>query len=144
LGPPSGAPEDGGAGRSPAALALPRTTGPLRILVAEDNPANQMVAAALLDKLGHKARFASNGREAVAAFEQEPFDLILMDVQMPEMDGLEATAAIREREGDRGRRTPVVALTAHVLRGERERYLAGGMDGYLSKPLNRQDLIRTL
>jgi PAS domain S-box-containing protein len=144
LGPPSGAPETGGADASPAAPALPRTAGPLRILVAEDNPANQMVAAALLDKLGHRARFAGNGREAIAAFEQEPFDLILMDVQMPEMDGLEATAAIREREAGRGRRTPIVALTAHVLRGERERYLAGGMDGYLSKPLNRQDLIRTL
>src|SRR5262249_9308200 len=117
LGPPSGAPETGGADGSPAAPALPRTAGPLRILVAEDNPANQMVAAALLDKLGHRARFAGNGREAVVAFEQEPFDLILMDVQMPEMDGLEATAAIRKLEGERGGRTPIVALTAHVLRG---------------------------
>ncbi len=83
---------------------------------------------------------AANGREALAALEKESYDLVLMDIQMPEMDGLEATAAIREKEKGSGIHQPVIALTAHAMKGDRERCLAGGMDGYLSKPIRLQEL----
>ena len=87
---------------------------------------------------------ARNGREAVAASEAEPFDLILMDVQMPEMDGLEATAAIRQREQTTGARTPIVAMTAYALKGDRERCLEAGMDGYVAKPIRAQELLNAI
>ena len=111
-----------------------------RILLAEDNPVNQMLAVRLLEKEGHSVSVAGNGLKALAALEQGTFDLILMDVQMPEMDGLEATAAIRRQEQAAGRHIPIVALTAHAMKGDRERCLAAGMDEYLTKPLRAEAL----
>ncbi len=115
-------------------------TSVLRVLLAEDNPVNQLLATRLLEKRGHRVVVAANGREALAALEKESYDLVLMDVQMPEMDGFEATAAIREKEKGSGIHQPVIALTAHAMKGDRERCLAGGMDGYLSKPIRLQEL----
>jgi two-component system sensor histidine kinase/response regulator len=112
----------------------------LRVLLAEDNPVNQMLAARLLEKRGHQVVVVANGRQALAALEKEKFDLVLMDMQMPEMDGFEATLAIREKEKGGEMRQPVVALTAHAMKGDRERCLAAGMDGYLSKPIRPQEL----
>jgi len=110
----------------------------LRILLAEDNPVNQQVATAMLLKRGHHVDVASNGREAVDAVAREPYDVILMDIQMPEMDGFEATEQIRGLP--QGRSLPIIALTAHALSGERERCLARGMSGYLAKPFKAHDL----
>ena len=112
----------------------------LKILVGEDNPVNQKVILALLLKEGHDVVLAATGHEALRAVEREPFDLILMDVQMPEMDGLEATATIRARETRTGAHIPIIALTAHALARDRELCLAAGMDGYLSKPIRRREL----
>jgi signal transduction histidine kinase/DNA-binding response OmpR family regulator/HAMP domain-containing protein len=112
----------------------------LRILLAEDNAVNQRLASRLLEKRGHVVVVAGNGREALEALEKGGFDLIFMDVQMPVMDGFEATAAIREKEGASGIRLPIVALTAHAMKGDREKCLAGGMDGYLTKPIRPQEL----
>ena len=113
---------------------------PLRILLAEDNPANQKLATYVLHDRGHLVEIAGDGQEAVALTEQNCYDVILMDVQMPGMNGLEATAAIRNREGGR-RRVPIIAMTAHAAKGDRERCLAAGMDGYLSKPIDGQEMI---
>jgi CheY-like chemotaxis protein len=115
-----------------------------KILLAEDNPVNAKLATRLLEKQGHASRLVSNGREAVAAFLAEPFDLVLMDVQMPEMDGLEATAAIRKHERKTGGRIPIIALTAHAMKGDRERCIAAGMNGYLSKPIRASELQETI
>jgi two-component system, sensor histidine kinase and response regulator len=112
----------------------------LRILLAEDNAVNQRLAVRLLEKRGHHVVVAGNGREALEALGKESFDLVLMDVQMPEMDGMEATAAIREKEQGRGFHQPIIALTAHAMKGDREKCLAGGMDGYLTKPIRPQEL----
>jgi len=109
---------------------------PLRILVAEDNPVNQQLALHLLERRGHSAIVAENGREALTAMTKHKFDLVLMDVQMPEMGGLEATRAIRENEKSTGEHVPIVAMTAHAMQGDRERCLEAGMDGYLAKPLD--------
>jgi CheY-like chemotaxis protein len=116
----------------------------LRVLVAEDNPVNQRLATRLLEKRGHRVAVAANGREAIEALERGVFDLVLMDVQMPEMDGIEATVAIRQREQGSGKRQPVIALTAHAMKGDQEKCLAAGMDGYLTKPIRPQELDQIL
>jgi two-component system sensor histidine kinase/response regulator len=121
---------------SPAA----RATRPLKILLAEDSTTNQRLAVGLLSKLGHTTTVANNGQEAVVALEREPFDLVLMDVQMPEMDGYQATAVIRAREAGKHQHTPIVAMTAHAMKGDREECLAAGMDGYIAKPIRLADL----
>jgi CheY-like chemotaxis protein len=116
----------------------------LRVLLAEDNLVNQRLAVRLLEKRGHRVAVAATGLEVLLALEKESFDLVLMDVQMPEMDGLEATAAIREKERATGRRQAVVALTAHAMKGDREKCVAAGMDGYLTKPIRPQELDQLL
>ena len=112
----------------------------LRVLLAEDNAVNQRLAMRLLEKRGHRVTVAGNGREALEALEKEKFDLVFMDVQMPEMDGLEATAVIRENEKSSGRHQPIIARTAHAMKGDREKCLAAGMDGYLTKPIRPPEL----
>ncbi len=107
----------------------------LYILLAEDNPVNQRVAARLLEKRGHRVALAATGREALEWLSRDKFDLVLMDVQMPELDGLEATAIIRARENREGGHIPIIALTAHAMKGDRERCLEAGMDNYVNKPI---------
>jgi signal transduction histidine kinase/CheY-like chemotaxis protein/HPt (histidine-containing phosphotransfer) domain-containing protein len=117
---------------------------PLRILLVEDNNVNQRLASHLLALHGHQVVLAGDGRQAVALTEREAFDLVLMDVQMPEMDGLEATACIRRREQGGPRRLPIVAMTAFAMKGDRERCLEAGMDGYIAKPIQAEELYRAL
>jgi two-component system, sensor histidine kinase and response regulator len=117
---------------------------PLRVLLAEDNAVNQRLAVRLLEKEGHSVVVAGDGAKALAALERQPFDLILMDVQMPVMDGMEATAAIRKLEERSGAHIPIVAMTAHAMAGDRQRFLSLGMDGYVSKPIHSQDLFDTI
>jgi signal transduction histidine kinase/CheY-like chemotaxis protein len=112
----------------------------LNVLVAEDNPVNQLLMTRLLERRGHRVTVAANGREAVEAIEKRPYDVVFMDMQMPEMDGLEATASIRQREKGRAVHLVVIALTAHAMKGDRERCVAAGMDDYLSKPIGVQEL----
>jgi len=116
----------------------------IRLLVADDNETNQMVVVRMLQKLGCQAEVAANGREAVEAAARGSYALVLMDCQMPEMDGFEATRALREAEAARGARTPIIALTANALSGDRERCLQAGMDDYLPKPVRMEDLERVL
>jgi len=112
----------------------------LRLLLAEDNIVNQRVAVRLLEKRGHDVVVVNTGRQAVAAVAEQSFDAVLMDVQMPEMDGFESTAVIRQREQTTGGRIPIIAMTAHAMKGDRERCLEAGMDGYISKPLQPDTL----
>jgi signal transduction histidine kinase/CheY-like chemotaxis protein len=116
----------------------------LHLLVAEDNPINQQVIVRLLARLGHQVALAGNGREALEAMARERFDAVLMDVQMPEVTGLEAAEAIRRSEAGSGRHVPIVALTAHAMKGDRERCIASGMDGYLAKPIRAAELAGVL
>jgi two-component system sensor histidine kinase/response regulator len=120
------------------------STPSLRVLLAEDNLVNQRVAQVLLERRGHTVKVAATGREALAALERAEFDLVLMDAQMPEMDGFEASRAIREREKLSGGHIPIIALTANAMSGDRERCLAAGMDGYSSKPIRAEDLFREI
>jgi CheY-like chemotaxis protein len=117
---------------------------PLRILLAEDNAVNRLLAVRLLEKRGHSVVVAGNGHEALAALERGGFDAVLMDIQMPEMGGFEATAEIRNTERGTGRHLPIIALTAHAMQGDREHCLAAGMDGYLAKPIGAAELYETL
>jgi PAS domain S-box-containing protein len=116
----------------------------LRLLLAEDNAVNQRLAVSLLEKRGHQVVVVANGQDAVEAFEHGRFDAVLMDVQMPEMDGFEATAKIRARDATNGGQTPIVAMTAHALKGDRERCLAAGMNAYIAKPLRSDELFEIL
>jgi CheY-like chemotaxis protein len=116
----------------------------LRVLLADDNRTNQRLVELLLEKDHHLVISVNNGRDAVAKAAAEPFDLILMDVQMPGMDGFEATAAIRERERHTGTHIPIVAMTAHAMAGDREKCLAAGMDDYLCKPIRPADFLATI
>ena len=116
----------------------------LRLLLAEDNIINQKLMRRLLEKAGHAVTLARTGRAALDALAQSTFDMVLMDVQMPEMDGFEATAAIRAGEQGTGAHTPLIAITAHAMRGDRERCLAAGFDGYVSKPVQFKELFDTI
>jgi len=116
----------------------------LKVLLAEDNVVNQRLVVRLLEKRGHRVAVAANGLEALAALKKETFDLVLMDVQMPDMDGMEATAAIREEEKSGGEHQMIIALTAHAMKGDREKCLSAGMDGYLTKPIRPQELDEVL
>jgi two-component system sensor histidine kinase/response regulator len=119
-------------------------TKPLDILLAEDNLVNQTLAVRLLEKEGHRVTVATNGSEAVLMSQNRSFDLVLMDVQMPVMDGFEATSLIRQREVLSGSHLPIVAMTAHAMKGDRERCLAAGMDGYVSKPIRTSELLAAI
>jgi two-component system sensor histidine kinase/response regulator len=124
--------------------AQDRQVQPLKILVAEDTPFNQKFITRLLDRWGHTAKIVGNGRKAVTAVSEDRYDLILMDVQMPEMDGFEATAKIRELEEKRGEHTPIIAMTAHAMKGDRERCLDAGMDDYVPKPISSKALLTAI
>jgi len=117
---------------------------PLHVLVAEDNHVNQVLAAQLVTRLGHTHRVVETGLEVLEALAEEAFDVILMDIQMPDLDGLEATSRIREREAAEGGHIPVVAMTAHAMVGDRERMLESGMDDYIAKPISRERLQEVL
>jgi CheY-like chemotaxis protein len=138
LGPRARVEEHDGAASAAAAQRA------LRLLLAEDNPVNQKLAVTLLEKRGHRVVVAGSGRAALDALENEPFDAVLMDVQMPGMDGLETTAAIRARERATSRHVPVIAMTAHAMKGDRERCLAAGMDGYVTKLIRPRELFDAL
>jgi PAS domain S-box-containing protein len=127
-----------------ASASLQRSERSLRVLLAEDNPVNQTLATRILERLGHKVQVANNGKEAIGRAQGEEFDLILMDVQMPEMDGLEATTAIRGAEAGTGKHVPIVAMTAHAMKGDREKCISAGMDGYLSKPIRIDELMQAI
>ena len=128
----------------PAAQRLVETRKGIRILVAEDNPVNRLLAVRLLEKQGHKVQTAADGLEALREVEKQDFELVLMDVQMPEMDGVEATKAIRQREKQTRKHVSIVAVTAHAMAADREICLAAGMDGYISKPINKEELLSTI
>ncbi|HUI28183.1 MAG TPA: response regulator, partial [Candidatus Kryptonia bacterium] len=117
---------------------------PLRILVAEDNIDNQRLISIVLQRRGHTVHIASGGKEALAALDRSTFDLVLMDVQMPDMDGFATTAAIRARERIAGGHIPIIAMTAHALVGDNDRCLAAGMDGYVSKPISMPALFSVI
>jgi CheY-like chemotaxis protein len=141
FGPASKAPS------APSSIASPApelTAGPFEILLAEDNPVNQHVAVRILERHGHKVSVAWNGREALEALVRQRFDVVLMDVQMPEMNGWEATAAIREKEKSTGEHLPIIALTAGAMDGDREKSLATGMDAYVAKPFRAETLLAVL
>jgi PAS domain S-box-containing protein len=121
-----------------------REGGRVSILLAEDNLVNQKITTRMLEKLGHAVTVASNGREALDAIGRQTFDLILMDIQMPEMSGFEATETIRRQERGSGKHLPIIALTAHAMDGDRERCLESGMDGYISKPVRGEELSRAI
>ena len=125
-------------------IPVKRTDSPLTVLLAEDGPVNQLLVKRLLENAGHTVTVVDTGTQAVEAVARTHYDIVLMDIQMPGMDGIEATVSIRKREGNAGRRVPVIALTAHAMEGDRERCLAAGMDGYLSKPIRPEALFASL
>ena len=121
----------------------PPRTG-LRVLLVEDNPVNQMLVLCLLEKRGHQVVPARNGKDALAALASQQFDLVLMDVQMPEMDGFDATRLIRSGELKSGRHIPIIAMTAHAMKGDQERCLEAGMDAYVAKPVQSKGLLEAI
>lgn len=140
-----GCADDDGAPAIPGPPAsAPPATRPLRVLLAEDSLVNQRLAVGLLERHGHRVTIANNGRQALDLVAGDGFDVVLMDVQMPELDGLEATRLIREQEQQTGRHLPIIAMTAHALKGDRERCLACGMDEYVSKPIRERQLLTAL
>ena len=114
------------------------------MLLVEDNAVNQTLAIRLLEKRGYVCPVAGDGREALSALEKDNFDVVLMDIQMPEMDGFEATAAIREKEKHSGQHIPIIAMTANALKGDQERCLEAGMDGYIAKPIRTKELFAAI
>jgi PAS domain S-box-containing protein len=132
------------ASADPSGDAIPLASHPLRILVAEDHPVNQLVAQELLTRMGHLVTLVSNGKDAVEAYKGQAFDVVLMDIQMPVMDGIEATAEIRSMEAALGIHTPIVAMTAHALEGHKELCLTSGMDAYIAKPIRAVSLAEIL
>jgi len=125
--------------------AAASTAGPgIRVLVVEDNSVNQRLFVRLIENLGHEASVAPDGKQALALLASGSYDLILMDVQMPEMDGFEATREIRRSERRRGAHTPILALTAHAMKGDKERCLEAGMDGYLAKPVQVSEIAEAI
>jgi PAS domain S-box-containing protein len=141
---PRSAPAHEPGGDRTSTITIVRAARPLRVLVAEDNAANQKLVISLLEQRGHSVVLAPNGREATRHAAAADFDVALMDVQMPEMDGLEATAAIRRQERATGRHLPILAMTAHAMAGDRERCLEAGMDGYIQKPLRPSELVAAI
>jgi CheY-like chemotaxis protein/HPt (histidine-containing phosphotransfer) domain-containing protein len=130
---------------APRLAALPdQQRRSLHVLLAEDNPVNRLLGVSLLERYGHIVVAATNGRDALRALESNSFDLILMDVQMPEINGLETTGLIRTQEKETGRHIPIIAMTAHAMKGDRERCLAAGMDAYISKPIQTNELFQTI
>jgi signal transduction histidine kinase/CheY-like chemotaxis protein len=129
---------------APLQPAAAKTHRRLRVLLAEDNAVNQKIAMRVLEKHGHQVTVAADGRQALAALDRATFDVVLMDVQMPEMDGFESTAAIRGHERETGNHIPIIAMTAHAMPGDRERCIAAGMDSYIAKPLKPPELIELL
>ena len=133
------------AARAPAPAPEPgRAVRPLQILLAEDNPVNQMTATTMFEKLGHAVVVANNGRQAIDRLNEQAFDVVFMDVQMPEMDGVAATGEIRKQEQATGKHIPIVAMTAHAMKGDKEKCLEAGMDDYVSKPIRRKDLAEVI
>jgi CheY-like chemotaxis protein/HPt (histidine-containing phosphotransfer) domain-containing protein len=130
--------------RDAASLDVSAAPRALRVLLAEDNPVNRKLAVTLLERRGHTVIAVGNGRQVLHALTAERFDAVLMDVQMPEMGGFEATAAIRERERGTGARLPIIAMTARAMKGDRERCLEAGMDDYIPKPIRRDELYQVL
>ncbi len=131
-------------GPGTASTAVPENgSRPLRFLVVEDNPINQLVASSFLEQPGHEVVIAGGGREGIDLLTAQDFDVVLMDIEMPEMDGVEATARIRAMDGEKSR-IPIIALTAHAMEGERDRLLASGMDGYVAKPIRSEDLFKAI
>jgi CheY-like chemotaxis protein len=127
-----------------SAESLAPQAGLCRVLVVEDNAVNRKLAQRILEKRGFQVTLAVDGKQALLAAETDTFDLILMDIQMPEMDGFEATAAIRKREQLAQKHTPIIALTAHAMKEDRERCLSAGMDAYVTKPIRPDELFRTI
>jgi two-component system, sensor histidine kinase and response regulator len=137
-----------GAGETKPSLitrhSIRETRRRLRILLAEDNVVNQKLASRMVERMGHTVVVAEDGKKALDFLEREDFDLILMDLQMPEIDGLETTRIIRDLEKPTGKRIPIIAMTAHAMQGDKDRCLQSGMDGYISKPITAQDLFETI